>query len=125
MLNIAVEALTSIQDMDLTIDEIKLWGSMNQLKALTDPEFYKKGVSKLNITLPGSSFITDEILNNINVIKPNSLVLHYEFVLKNKFDYLKTFNMITAWSDLEFSMRAKSNWNWLKLFLCVGILNLN
>ena len=68
-----------------------------ELEALTNPEFYKKGVNYIVITIEELMPISKKFFENIDHIKPKSVLFHFSKEANKLYGYIK----LLQWYNLS------------------------
>ena len=68
-----------------------------ELEALTNPEFYKKGVNYIVITIEELIPISKKFFENIDHIKPKSVLFHFSKEANKFYGYIK----LLQWYNLS------------------------
>ena len=109
----AIEVLANIRDLELKIHRISMQvNSSFDSEQLTNPTFFKKGVGLINYYFKNMHYLTDEIINNIDLIRPETIRFWMCYRMVADYDYIRVLQNINSWSNLEFIKTFKNSW-WL------------
>ena len=112
-INSAIEALKNVRDLELKIDRFTLLlNSSFDSEQLTNPAFFKKGVGLINYYFKNMHYLTDEIINNINLIRPENIRFWMSYGVVDDYDYIRILQNIKSWSNFEFNKTFKNS-SWL------------
>ena len=92
-----------VNDLELQIENLQITCYRSEdSEKFTNPEYFKNGVKNLIHTITHSHLLTDEFLNNINLMNLSTLWLNLKWHVEKDFYTIQILRNIKNWRNIKF-----------------------
>ena len=102
--------LEDIENIGMKIHSVNISASnKEELEDLTNPKYFSKGLSNLDITLKDTIMLTDTFFDNINWIGLKTISFEFDYEVTASFDIIRILKNVTQ--NAELNLKHKSWFN--------------
>ena len=97
-----IKHLEGAKELELSFKKISFYpDSIEEIEQITNPEYFMKGVNAIDLYLNNSVILNDTFFNNINDIRPHSILFKFDEETEEEFELVKILTKIKNCKSLQ------------------------